>query len=57
VDFNDQHRGRLTVIRNLLDRLPDFHVRAPDVALTPLKRKPEKEKFGDLKPISPYRGD
>ena len=26
VDFNDQKHGRLTLIRNLLDRLPDFAV-------------------------------
>ncbi len=55
VDFNDQHRGRLTVIRDLLDRLPDFHVDAPDVVFEPLERKPEKEKFAQLKPIVSYR--
>ena len=51
VDFNDQHRGRLTVIRDLLDRLPEFRVDAPDVAFTPLGHEPHQEKFGDLKPI------
>ncbi len=29
VDFNDQKRGRLTLIRNLLDRLPDTHCEPP----------------------------
>ena len=26
VDFNDQKRGRLTLVRDLLDRLPDTHI-------------------------------
>ena len=26
VDFNDQRAGRLTLIRDLLDRLPDTHI-------------------------------
>ncbi len=55
VDFNDQHRGRLTVIRNLLDRLPDNKVKAPDVDLDPLGHEPIKEKFGELKPINSYK--
>ncbi|MGC4028678.1 MAG: polyphosphate kinase 2 [Steroidobacteraceae bacterium] len=57
VDFNDQHSGRLTVIRNLLDRLPEFQVDAPEVVFEPLERGVRKEKFGKLKPIPPYRGD
>jgi polyphosphate kinase 2 len=55
VDFNDQHLGRLTLIRDLLDRLPEKKVNAPDVEFRPLKDEPEKEKFGELKPIRPYR--
>jgi polyphosphate kinase 2 len=55
VDFNDQHLGRLTLIRDFLDRLPDKKVDAPDVAFKPLKDGPEKEKFGELKPIKPYK--
>ena len=51
VDFNDQHRGRLTVIRDLLDRLPEFRVDAPDVEFKPLGHEPHQEKFGDMKPI------
>ncbi|MFA7603495.1 MAG: polyphosphate kinase 2, partial [Novosphingobium sp.] len=57
VDFDDQHRGRLTLIRDFLDRLPDFHVDAPDVAFEPLGHDPCKEKFGELKPIKPYPVD
>ena len=55
VNFNDQRRGRLTMIRDLLDRLPDTAV--PDVAvdLAPLAGKPHKESYGVLQPIEPYR--
>jgi len=51
VDFNDQKRGRLTLIRNLLDRLPDTHVEEPLVELPPLKGKPKKEKYRVVKPL------
>ena len=55
VDFNDQRRGRLSLIRNLLDRLPDTHV--PDVKfeLPALEGKPLKERFGVVKPIADYK--
>ena len=54
VDFNDQKRGRLTLIRDFLDRLPDTHV--PDTKLTfkPLAGKPKKERYGVLKPIPTF---
>ena len=55
VDFNDQRIGRLTLIRNLLDRLPDTWVAPPKIELPPLNRKPSKEKFGKLGPIKPYK--
>src|SRR5690606_2475053 len=51
VDFNDQRLGRLTLIRNLLERLPDTHVEPPSLELPPLAREPAKETFGILKPI------
>ncbi|TWT20050.1 polyphosphate kinase 2 [Luteimonas marina] len=54
VDFNDQRRGRLTLIRDLLDRLPDTHVPPPDIDLPPLPGKPLKERYGALKPLKPY---
>lgn len=54
VDFNDQKRGRLTLIRDLLDRLPDTHVPSSDISLPPLEGKPLKERFGVLKPLAPY---
>ena len=55
VDFNDQRRGRLTLIRDLLDRLPDTKVAAPTVTLPPLTASPQKERFGVLKPIPAYK--
>jgi polyphosphate kinase len=54
VDFNDQRLGRLTLMRNLLDRLPDTHVDPPRVVLKPLRKKPAKESYGLLEPIKPY---
>ncbi|MDJ0978292.1 MAG: polyphosphate kinase 2 [Erythrobacter sp.] len=54
VDFNDQKRGRLTLIRDLLDRLPDTYVDPPEIDLPDLGRKPKAESYGVLKPIQPY---
>ena len=56
VDFNDQHRGRLTVIRDLLDRLPDTHVPEQKFKFPKLKGKPKKEHYGVLEPIAPFKG-
>jgi polyphosphate kinase 2 len=54
VDFNDQKRGRLTLIRDLLDRLPDTKVPTTRVELPPLDGKPLKERYGVLKPIPAF---
>ncbi|QNP39888.1 polyphosphate kinase 2 [Lysobacter solisilvae (ex Woo and Kim 2020)] len=51
VDFNDQKRGRLALIRDLLQRLPDTNVPPAKLAFGPLPGKPKKERFGVLKPI------
>ena len=52
VDFNDQRRGRLTLIRHLLDHLPDTRVEPEAIEMAPLVGKPLKESFrGPLKPI------
>ena len=56
VDFNDQRRGRLTLLRDLLDRLPDTRLEAPALALPPLRGKPAKEHYGVLKPIPAFTG-
>ena len=54
VDFNDQKRGRLTLIRNLLDRLPDTHVAPPEIDFPELGREPEDESYSVMKPIANY---
>jgi len=55
VDFNDQKRGRLTLIRNLLDRLPDTSVPETKIVLPPLEGKLQKERYGVLKPIASFK--
>lgn len=54
VDFNDQKRGRLTLIRDLLDRLPDTHLPEPKLKFPPLQGNPHKERYGVLKPITAF---
>jgi hypothetical protein len=54
VDFNDQRCGRLTLIRDLLDRLPDTKVEPESIELKPLGREPAEERFAVLGPIAPY---
>ena len=52
VDFNDQRRGRLRLIRHLLDAIPEHAV--PDVPINfpPLQQEPLQESFkGKLRPI------
>jgi polyphosphate kinase 2 len=55
VDFNDQKRGRLTLIRDLLDRLPDTAIDAPAIELPPLPGKPAKDRCGVFKPLPDYK--
>ena len=54
VDFNDQKRGRLTLVRDLLDRLPDTHIEPPPLEFPELDHAPFKESYGVLKPIEDY---
>jgi ribosomal protein L33 len=55
VDFNDQRRGRLTLVRNLLDRLPDTRVDVAPLDL-PAPIRPHKERFGLIDPIPTFAG-
>jgi len=56
VDFNDQRRGRLTMIRHLLDRIPNRRVPEKLIEFPPLDHKPLRERFGTpLKPIATVR--
>jgi polyphosphate kinase len=54
INFNDQKRGRLTLIRDLLDRLPD--TRCPDEKIDwpDLGHEPLDEEFGAVKPIKDF---
>jgi polyphosphate kinase len=52
VDFNDQKRGRLMLIRHLLDALPDSKVPEVRVTFPPLKGPLSQEVFrGPVKPL------
>ncbi len=54
VDFNDQKRGRLTLVRDLLDRLPDTAIPEEKINWPPLGREPLKESFATKKPIADF---
>jgi polyphosphate kinase 2 len=54
VNFNDQHTGRLNLIRHLLDQLPDCKVEEKPLRLPPLSRKPGREHYTG--PVKPIRG-
>jgi polyphosphate kinase 2 len=44
VDFNDQRRGRLALIRHLLDHVPDVKLPPEPLVFPPLPNKPLKDK-------------
>lgn len=53
VDFNDQRRGRLTLIRHLLDHIPEHQVPELLIEFPPLGHPPLREQFGaPLMPIA-----
>ncbi len=54
VDYNDQKQGRLTLIRNLLDRLPDTKVAQEEIDWPELGHEPLEEDFRLLEPIPDY---
>jgi polyphosphate kinase len=56
VDFNDQKLGRLTLLRDFLDRVPDKETSGINPKMPRLKSKPRKERFGKLKPIPTFSG-
>ncbi len=56
VDFNDQRRGRLTLVRDLLSRVADTHEAPEGIDFPELGRKPAKEKYKVLKPIADWEG-
>jgi len=54
VDFNDQRVGRLTLIRDLLDRIPDTKCKEQKLDWPPLGSARKKERFTVVKPIPSY---
>ena len=54
VDFNDQRRGRLTLVRDLLARVPDTHKEPDSIEFPDLGREPVAESYGVLKPIADF---
>jgi len=57
IDFNDQRRGRLTLIRDLLDRLPATQCEPQPINWPPLGQEPLREEFGVLRPIAAFEED
>ena len=55
VDFNDQKRGRLTLVRDLLDRLPDIDCPAVEIPYPELGHPPLEETYGVLQPLESWR--
>ena len=55
VDFNDQRLGRLTLIRHLLDHLPDQKVPEQTIDMPPLEGRPGKESYpAGHTPLPPF---
>jgi polyphosphate kinase len=54
VDFNDQPLGRLTLLRDLLDRVPDTELPLAEIPWPRLDHQPLKERFNVLRPIANY---
>jgi polyphosphate kinase len=52
VDFNDQRRGRLQLMRHLLEQIPEHAVPEVPIDFAPLGHEPLKERFkGPVKPL------
>ncbi len=54
VDYNDQALGRLTLLRDLLDRIPDTELPLEDIPWPPLEHELLKERYEVLDPIPSY---
>ena len=54
INFNDQKRGRLTLVRNQLDRLPETKIPEEKIDWPPLGHEPLEEAFGKVKPIADF---
>jgi len=54
VEFNDQAVGRLTLLRDFLNRVPDTSLPAKEMDWPPLAGEPLKERYRALQPIPVY---
>jgi polyphosphate kinase len=54
IDCNDQPVGRLTLLRDLLDRIPDTELPLDEIPWPPLPHEPSKEQYTVLDPIESY---
>jgi polyphosphate kinase 2 len=54
VEFNDQALGRLTLLRDFLDRIPDTDLPVKEMEWPPLPGEPLKERYGVIQPIPAY---
>jgi polyphosphate kinase len=54
VDFNDQKLGRLTLLRHLLDHLPETELPVGDIDWPPLGAPPLKESYSVLQPLARF---
>ena len=54
VDFNDQQVGRLTLLRDFLDRVPDTALPLPEIDWPTLTGAPSTEQFGVIRPIPSF---
>ena len=55
IDFNDQALGRLTLLRDLLDRLPDTDLPQSQIDWPVLSGDAGHERFRVLQPIAPFQ--
>lgn len=56
IDFTDQHRGRLTLLADLIDRLPEECKLPPAPDLPPLDHAAHHEHWRVIRPIAPWQG-
>ena len=54
VEFDDQQVGRLTLLRDFLDRVPDIKLPLPEVDWPPLPKELSNETYSVLQPIEPF---
>ena len=55
VEFNDQQVGRLTLLRDFLQRVPDTELPYPEMDWPPLDHEPANERYGVIEPLTPFR--